>query len=264
MRSQRVIDSRLRRGLLASGALASGFAIDLGSARTRAWAPGQGLILDVPTTVGSSVPDGRHPVCRGRIVDVAGAARLLLGLLGDQVAGRRRLTVVATTPVLSDEQHRDALRTVLDVLGPETVVTIDGVKAAALGAGADVTEPLLVVDIGAQLTEVALLTDGVVVEARRTPLGVDDLGSSLSAAGIVEEIGAAALHILRGDYGPHLVDALDRGVLLAGGGALRPEITYKLTQHLGTPVHPAPAPHSAAARGAGTALQATSRHPGTH
>jgi len=252
------------RVLVTGGRLSSGLAIDLGSARTRAWTPAHGLVLDVPTATSLDAGSGRRrPVFRGRIIDVAGATALLAGLLGAQAAGRRRLTVVATTPVLSDEPHRCALRTVLDVLGPGTVVTIESVKAAALGAGADVTEPLLVVDIGAQLTEVALLTDGAVVEARRTPLGVDDLGRSASAARLVEEIGAAALHILNGEHSPHVVDALDRGVLLTGGGALRPEITYKLSQRLGASVHPAPAPHSAAARGAATVLQAARRHPGT-
>ncbi len=242
----------------------SGLAIDLGSARTRAWTPDDGLLLDVPTVSGSGTPaagrgPGRRLVSRGRIVDLTGAARLLSRLLGRQTASRRRLTVVATTPVLSDDVHRENLRIVLDVLSPDTVVTIDSVRAAALGAGVDASEPLLIVDIGAQLTEVALLTDGAVVQARRTELGVDDLGS----AALVQEVGDAALYLLRGDHGAQMVDALDRGVLLIGGGALRPEITYKLTQRLGASVYPAPAPHSAAARGAATALQATCRHPGT-
>ncbi|GAA2835080.1 rod shape-determining protein [Kribbella solani] len=171
----------------------------------------------------------------------------------------RRLTVVAVVPVLGGERQRLELRTVLDVLGPAAVVTLDGAKAVAFGARVGVAEPLLVVDVGAQLIEVALLTDGAVVEARRTPLGVDDL----SAAEVVEEVADAVLGLLQGDCCGQVVDALDRGVLLAGGGALRPEITYKLSRRIGATVRPAPAPHTAAVRGAATALQATHRHPGT-
>ncbi|MBP2350992.1 rod shape-determining protein MreB [Kribbella aluminosa] len=173
--------------------------------------------------------------------------------------GRRdRLSAVVTTPVLCDDTHRENVRTVLAELGVASVVLIDGVKAAAFGAGTDVTEPLLVVDIGAQLTEVALVAGGAVVEARRTALGLDDVRTVFP---IVEVVGEALLELLRGDSGAQVVDALDRGVLLTGGGALRPEITYKLGQRLGAPVTPAPAPHTAAVRGAAAALQAIHRHP---
>ncbi|GAA1152726.1 hypothetical protein GCM10009630_58930 [Kribbella jejuensis] len=164
-----------------------------------------------------------------------------------------RLTVVATTPVVSDDEHRDDLLAVLRGLG--AVVLIDGVKAAALGAGVDVYEPLLVVDVGAELTEVGLIAEGVVVQARRTDIGLGD------ARTVVDVVGEAMLELLQGPCGSQVVDALDRGVLLTGGGALRPEITYKLGRRLGAVVRPAPAPHTAAVRGAAAALQATHRHP---
>lgn len=262
-----------------------GVAIDLGSARTRVWTPTGRLVVDTRT--------GRGLVSRGKVLDregvrtLVGAAvasrepELLRGAqsmaaqsMGAQSTGARSMgarsmggarpvdvrTAVVTTPVLCDDAHRDDIRAVLHALGVTTVVLIDAVKAAAFGARADVTEPLLVVDLGAQLTEIALLGGGCVVEARRIPLGLDD---ARSVVPIVEVVADTILELLRGPYGPQLVDALDRGVLLVGGGALRPEITYKLSGRLGASACPAPAPHTAAVRGAATALQATHRHPST-
>ncbi|HEY3556888.1 MAG TPA: rod shape-determining protein [Kribbella sp.] len=228
-------------------------AVDLGSARTRVWTPAGRLVVDTRTR--------RGLVSRGKVLDPDG----LRTLVGAAVAGPVRrprvldaATAVVTTPVLCDDAHRDDVHAVLHGLGMTTVVMIDAVKAAAFGAGADLTEPLLVIDLGAQLTEVALLGGGAVVEARRTEFGLEDVRT---VSPIVEVVGDWVLDLLRGPHGPQVVDALDRGVLLVGGGALRPEITYKLGDRLGAPVCPAPAPHTAAVRGAATALESTCRHP---
>lgn len=234
----------------------AGVAIDLGSARTRAWTPGHGLLVDVPTM---RAVTGQRPVHRGRIVDGSAAADVVGQLLESPIIAGQCRTIVATIPVISDEIHRRRLLAALDVLGPDTVLTIDTVKAAALGAGADITEPLLVVDIGAQLTEVALLADGRTRGARCTQLGV---GDPVASTQLVQEIVESTLQLM-GECGPQMVDALDRHVLLTGGGALRPEITDQLATQLGATVQPAPAPHAAAVRGAGLILQATHRHPGT-
>jgi rod shape-determining protein MreB and related proteins len=233
----------------------AGLAIDLGSARTRAWTPGYGLLVDVPTM---SAATGKRPVRRGKIVDRSGAAALVRELLKSQMIAERRRTVVATIPITSDETHRGHLLAVLDGLGPDTILTIDTVKAAALGADVDMTEPLLVIDIGAQLTEIALLADGNLCGARCLELGMRD---PVSSTQLVQEIVESTVQLM-GDRGPQMVDALDRGVLLTGGGALRPEITYQLSTQLGATVQPTPAPQAAAVRGAALALQATHRHPG--
>ncbi|MGI5254888.1 hypothetical protein [Actinacidiphila glaucinigra] len=58
-------------------------AVDLGSARTRVWAPGGGMVLDVPTVTFPDAGRGRGQVrgVRRRAVDVAGTARTLGRLL---------------------------------------------------------------------------------------------------------------------------------------------------------------------------------------
>jgi rod shape-determining protein MreB len=142
------------------------------------------------------------------------------------------------------------------------VLTIDHVKAGAIGAKADLIRPLLVIDIGAQLTEVAVLGYGSVIQACRVLLGTGDLGSGTKSADLVDAVVEMVTNLLRHDCAALVVDALDRGPLLVGGGAVRPEITYQLAKQLGSPVQPAPAPWTAAVRGAGASALAAHRHPG--
>jgi rod shape-determining protein MreB and related proteins len=76
----------------------------------------------------------------------------------------------------------------------------------------------------------------------------------------VQSIVGVAANLLRLDCVAQVVDALDRGPLLTGGGALHPEITHRLAKRLLAPVRPAPEPQLAAVRGAGLALVAAQRH----
>lgn len=251
-----------RRGAWSAGQRSSGIAIDLGSARTRAWMPDHGLLLDVPTVTPPGVHETCYPVQRGEVVDLAAAARMLDHLFGRRAGLGRYSVIVLTTPVLCTDQQRGTALAALEVLDTRTVLTIDSVKAAALGAGADLNRPLLVVDIGAHLTEVGLLLNGAVTQAHRFTVGTSDLGAATTVADLVQSIVAVVTDLLRHDVGPQVVDALDRGPLLTGGGALRPEITYRLAKRLLAPVQPAAAPQFAAVRGAGLTLVSARRHPG--
>jgi rod shape-determining protein MreB and related proteins len=233
-------------------------ALDLGSARTRAWMPDLGMILDAPTITPTDVD---YPVRRGSIVDVAGASRMLDRLLGR--SGHRPTLVVMTTPVLSTDVDRNAALTAVGILQPRTVLTIESVRAAALGAGADLDNPLLVVDLGADLTEVAILSSGSVIQARRAPLGISDFGASFTVDDLAASVGEMVTALLRQDCGPQVVDALDRGPLLVGGGAMRPAITYRIAERLSSPIQTAPTPQTAAVRGACAATLAADRHPGS-
>ncbi|MFJ5272631.1 rod shape-determining protein [Streptomyces sp. NPDC088358] len=236
-----------------------GIALDMGSARTRAWIAGRGLVLDVPTVTfpGAGVV---YPIQRGTIVDTAGAARMLDRLLGHRLPGGTRPLIVVTAPVLDGVAYRTAARAAVEVLRPRGVITVPGARAIALGAGADLSRPLLVMDVGAHLTEVVLLADGAVVDAHRTALGTGDL-DTVPASRISEAVAAMVTTMLRQDRTSLTLDALDRGALLAGGGALRPEITYRLTRGLRTPLRTVAAPHTAAVRGAAALLQAAHAHP---
>ncbi|MFI2641466.1 rod shape-determining protein [Streptomyces sp. NPDC018610] len=236
-----------------------GVALDMGSARTRVWLAGRGLIIDVPTVTFPGA-GAVYPIQRGAIVDASGTARMLERLLGHRLPRLSRPLVVVTAPVLDGVAYRAQARTAVEVLRPRTVLTVPGARAVALGAGADLSRPLLVVDIGAHLTEVVLLVDGAVVDARRTALGTSDLDTAPSAE-ISEAVAAMVAAMLRQDRTSLTLDALQRGVLLAGGGALRPEITYRLTGRLHVPLRAVPAPHTAAVRGAATLLHSAHTHP---
>lgn len=239
-----------------------GLALDLGSDRTRAWIAGHRTILDVPTVTFPGA-GAVHPVQRGAVIDVTATARMLDRLLGHRLPPLARPLVVVTTPVLDGPTHRDRARTALRVLRPRAVLTVPTARAVALATGADLTRPLLVVDLGARLTEVVLLVDGVVLDARRTALGTTDLSCPGASADIGEAVTAMITSMLRQDRTSHTADALAAGPLLAGGGALRPDLVRLLTDGLHTPVRTVPAPHTAALRGAATVLRSTHTHPST-
>ncbi|WP_420000648.1 rod shape-determining protein [Streptomyces boninensis] len=221
----------------------------MGSARTRAWIAGRGMILDVPTV---TFP-GRgaiHPIQRGTIVDVPGTSRMLQRLLDHRLPRLARPVIVLTAPVLDGLAFRTAARTAVDILHPRAVVTVPGARAVALAAGADHTRPLVVVDIGAHLMEVVLLADQQVVDARRTALGTTDLGDDTPPRQLTDAVVAMVQAMVRDDHTPMTAGALQRGILLSGGGALRPDVTLSLPDVLGCPVRTAPSPHTAAVRGA--------------
>ncbi|MFF5483629.1 TraR/DksA C4-type zinc finger protein [Streptomyces sp. NPDC012935] len=144
---------------------------------------------------------------------------------------------------------------VLQVLRPRTVLALDSVMAIALGTGADPFRPPLVIDVGFHLTEVALLADGEIMTARREAMGTRALEDS-SRADLVTAITALVTTMMRDDPLPQFVDALDRGPLLAGGGALRPELVSQLSAQQHAPVQPATQPHTAA-----DALRSAQHHP---
>ncbi|MEU7417391.1 rod shape-determining protein [Streptomyces antibioticus] len=237
-----------------------GLALDMGSARTRAWIAGRGTVLDVPTVTLPGV-GGVHPIQRGAIVDVPGTSRMLDRILGDRLPRLTRPLVVITTPVLDGPTYRERARAAVQVLSPYAVLTVPTARAVALAANADLSRPLLVVDIGAHLTEVVLLVDGVVFDARRTALGTTDISGTGAAGDVVDAVTTMITSMLRQDRTSLTADALSRGALLAGGGALRPDLLYRLGGTLHAPARAVPAPHTAALRGAATILRAAHAHP---
>lgn len=237
----------------------SGVALDLGSARTRAWIAGRGMVLDVPTVTFPGT-GALHPIQRGTIIDTPGTARMLDRLLGNRLPRFGRPLVVITAPVLDGLAFRTAARTAAEVLRPRAVLTVPGARAVAVAAGAEHIRPLLVVDIGAQLTEVVLLAGGAVTDARRTALGTADLADGMPPGRLTDMVVDMITAMLRQDRTARTRVALRRGVLLSGGGALRPDITHALPARLSCPVRPVTSPHTAAVRGAATLMASAHRH----
>ncbi|WP_432121239.1 rod shape-determining protein [Streptomyces sp. S1] len=230
-----------------------GIALDIGSSRTRAWAPGAGVFADVPS----------GPVRRGRVTDADTQLRLLRRLTAAAPGGDGHDTVVMLThPVLAGREEREAVKRVVDGLGAVRVFAVDSARAAAAYAAPPGDGPLLVVDLGAQLTEVTLVVDGLVVDARLAEVGLDDLPESGSTPDSVAGTAADLVSDLwRRDRTGAVRGALRRGVLVTGGGALRLDVTGRLAHALRARLRLANDPSTSVVRGAGLMLASALRHP---
>ncbi|MER7912425.1 rod shape-determining protein [Streptomyces sp. NPDC096068] len=230
-----------------------GIALDIGSSRTRAWAPGAGVFADVPS----------GPVRRGRVTDADSQLRLLRRLTAAAPGGDGHDTVVMLThPVLAGREEREAVKRVVDGLGAVRVFAVDSARAAAAYAAPPGDGPLLVVDLGAQLTEVTLVVDGLVVDARLAEVGLDDLPESGNAPDSVAGTAADLVSDLwRRDRTGAVRGALRRGVLVTGGGALRLDVTGRLAHVLRARLRLANDPSTSVVRGAGLMLASALRHP---
>ncbi|MDK0523247.1 rod shape-determining protein [Streptomyces sp. ML-6] len=241
-----------------------GLAIDLGSSRTRAWMPGHGVITDARSDFGTGAGAGHgHPVRRGRIVDFESCGRML-GRIADMALGEDRTgaVIVLSHPVLAGAGHRAAAKELVAALGPVDVIALDSARAAAAYAGPGDGGPLLVVDIGAELTETTLLVDGRVRDARQAESGLSDLAPSQPAAPVVRTVLDMVTEMWKQDRHGAVLGALRRGPLLTGGGAARRDVTDAIAARLGVPVRPADDPATTVVRGAGMVLSSVLRHAG--
>lgn len=239
---------------------ARGLALDLGSSRTRAWVPGHGLVTG-PFLDRAFDGDAVRPVRRGRIVDPESCGRLL-GRIADAALGPDRTdsVIVLSHPVLAGAVHRDAARELLAGLGPTRVLVLSSARAAAAHAGPPDAGPLLVVDMGAELTEVTLLVGGRIADARQAESGLSDLDPATLPAALVATVLDMVKSMWRQDRHGAIRGALRKGPVLAGGGALRPAVTDRLARCLGTPVRLAEDPSTTVVRGAGQILSSVLRH----
>ncbi|SFE87001.1 rod shape-determining protein MreB [Actinoplanes philippinensis] len=228
--------------------MASAIAVDLGSDIAGVWTDRQGVV--------SGRCDSAGPLIRrGRVVDFDGCVAMLSQLVGTFAqpvpSGG---VVVACRPVLASGDDQETTRRVLKaVFEPSRLLLIDSVRAAAMGAG-ETADMLLVADVGAELTEVAVLDYGRVVEARRSDIGTRDLSSDVPVDVIVDHIAA---HVDSLDVEPP-----EDGLLLVGDGALHPGLVEAVAARLGIRVHRAADPRTAALNGAGKAAMSLLRHPG--
>ncbi|MEV8623782.1 rod shape-determining protein [Streptomyces sp. NBC_01268] len=230
-----------------------GLALDIGSSRTRVWAPGAGVVADVPS----------GPVRRGRVTDATPHRHLLREVVDSAFGGLDDAVVMLCHPVLAGPAEREETRRMVAGLGAARVVSVNSARAAAAYAGPSGGGPLLVVDLGAELTEVTLLVDGMVQDARLAEVGLDDLAE---AGGSADAVVRAAAEMVRElwwrDSTGAVRGALGRGVLVTGGGALRLDLTSRLALRLGVRLRLANDPATSTVRGAGLLLSSALRHPG--
>lgn len=228
-------------------------AVDLGSTVAGVWAARHGVV---------SGPTGETAVQRGRITDVDGCATVLTRLVERYPDPMPPADlVVACRPVLTTAADEALMRQVLDTaFAPRRIVFIDSVRAAAIGSGAT-AGTLLIADIGARITEVALLDHGRVVAAHRTGIGTRDLADG-ATVDLLTDVVAGHLTDLR-ETCPEadVAEAGDRGLLLVGDGASHPGLAEALADAVDLRVHRAASPHTAALNGARIAAASALRHP---
>ena len=235
-------------------------AVDLGSCTAAVWATHRGTVTgpcgDPDAAAGTLVR-------RGRVVDVDGCVALLTDLVRRYPEPVPPGAVVAACrPVLASDADQRAVRRVLDaVFAPARVLFIDTVRAAAAGSGA-AAGTLLVVDVGAELTEVGLLVDGCVAAARRAEIGTRDLARGATVDLIADIVVRHVDGLRAGTGATGVATALARGALLVGDGALHPGLAPAVAEGLRGRVHRAAAPRTAALHGAGLAAMSLLRHPG--
>ncbi|MFF9350472.1 rod shape-determining protein MreC [Streptomyces sp. NPDC014734] len=241
-----------------------GLALDLGSSWTRAWVPGRGLVAETAACDG---PDDRpghpRPVRRGRVVDPVCCGRVL-GRIADTALGTDRgdTVIVLSHPVLAGAEHRAAAKeAVAAALGPTRVIVLDSARAAAALAAPREVGPLLVVDIGAELTETTLLVDGRIRDARQAEAGLSDLAPSEPPTAVVRTVLDMVMAMWKQDRHGAVLGALRKGPLLAGGGAARPDVTHRIAVRLGAPVRLTDDPATTVVRGAGLVLGSVLRGP---
>ena len=180
-------------------------AVDLGTANTRLYAGGRGVVVEEPT-IPRDDPRWRYwyrhireardhgtpyqgfrsaPVRAGVVVDVEAAAALLVPLI--RRAARRvhlvRPRVLFCTPSDASEEERAALVETAYRAGASVLAVSPEPLAAALGAGLDPTSRFasMIVDIGSGVTDIAVIRSGRIIHAAAIRTGCSDLRSAVAA-----------------------------------------------------------------------------------
>ncbi|MBI4852066.1 MAG: rod shape-determining protein [Acidobacteria bacterium] len=178
-------------------------AIDLGTANTRLYAHGKGIIADIPSAVkvnrekGSIEAVGRSalasdknnssidsilPLRSGVIKDIEGAAYLLTPLLRRvRRFGLIKPRVLACAPTDATSEEREALVEATIRAGAATVKIAPEPLAAAIGVGLDISSPYaqMLVDIGDGVTDIAVIRDSTLVTTAATRIACSDLHKAI-------------------------------------------------------------------------------------
>lgn len=179
-------------------------AIDLGTGNTRIYVRGGGIVLNEPSViarerdsdtvvaVGAAAEElmGREPekievsrpLVSGVIADFAGA-KVMLETFIRRASGRWHLSQPEAMITVPSGATSTEQRAVIDVgrrAGLRNTYLIPSGVSAALGAGLPIIEPKghMIIDIGSETTEVAVLSLGGVVASRSIRLG----GASITEA----------------------------------------------------------------------------------
>ncbi|MCB0919104.1 MAG: rod shape-determining protein [Actinobacteria bacterium] len=188
-------------------------AVDLGSANTRVYVRGEGVVLSEPSLVTVDLRSGAmvgcglgaremlgrapenlavsHPIRGGIITDYEATADMLRTFVSQAHSQRSlaRPRVILSVPTALTGIERRAVEDAGYAAGARRVYLIEEAMAAAVGMGLPIHEPAgtMVVSIGAGTTEVAVISLGGIVAS-----------SSVGSAGL--SIDAAVAEYVRREY----------------------------------------------------------------
>ena len=186
-------------------------AMDLGTANTLVYIPGEGIVINEPSVVAIETANGVRRVCAvgsdakrltGRTADNIKTCRPLTdGVIGDldvaeemikhfidKAGGSHSMMsrgpeIVICVPSGSTQVERRAIRAAAFNAGGREVWLIEEPMAAAIGAGLPVMEPVasMVVDIGGGTTEVGIIALNALTFGNSARVGGDKMDDAIAA-----------------------------------------------------------------------------------
>lgn len=181
-------------------------AIDLGTANTRVYVPGRGVVFDEPSVVATDSESGKivaigaearemlgrtpenirasQPVQQGVIADYQAAKNIMKYYVG-KVVGNFNLSrpdIMIAIPAGATSTERRAVIDAALAAGARATYLIKSPIAASLGAGIPIASAAgnMVVVIGAGGTDIAIMSLGGVVASNSVRIGGDQLNSAIT------------------------------------------------------------------------------------
>ena len=181
--------------------------IDLGTSTILVYVKGEGVVVNEPALMATDGKGGRvlaigraasqlvlrggkartvRPVRDGNGVDYGVAGAMLQHLIG-RIVGRQRIfrpdVMLSVAPMVTGVERRAVLEATMQA-GAKTAYLIDKPMAAAIGAKVAVstTDGIVVVNLGAGSTDMAVIALGEIVAMEAIPVGGEALNRAIEAA----------------------------------------------------------------------------------
>lgn len=219
--------------------------LDLGSANTRLFIKGKGIVLRLPTVVTVDKEDDRvvalgreaklmigktpsnmeafRPIRNGVVSDFEVTTLMLRKIFThtEALSLFNRPIVLVSTPENCTEVERLAVENAIFAAGAKAVGTVRSSIAAAVGAGLKINDPrgCMIVDIGAGMTQVAVISSGRIIKSRAIKLGGDKLDGAIINSLLSKRnlfIGEISAEMIKVKIGAAVAD-IDRGLCEVSG-----------------------------------------------
>ncbi len=219
--------------------------LDLGTSNTRMFVKGRGIILRSPTVVtvdkyrDEVVALGKEakqmigktpanmeafrPIRNGVVADFEVATMMIheYFVRTEALSLFNRPVVLVSTPENCTEVERLAVENAIFAAGAKAVGTVKSSIASAIGAGLNINSPrgCMIVDIGAGMTQVAVISSGVIVRSRAVKLGGDKLDNAIINSLLSKRnlfIGEMSAEMIKVKIGA-AVEGVNRGVADVSG-----------------------------------------------